>query len=90
VLKHLIVRYLGVIVLLLGCGLGSGLALAQSIEAEGTAPIDGPVGVAKRLAIQDAIRQALFQASAQVTTTTVINSRGVVTDNVRFTARMRT
>ena len=60
---------------------------AQSVEAEGTAPINGPVGVAKRLAVQDAIRQALLQANAQVSTTTVVSSRGVVTDNVRFTAR---
>jgi hypothetical protein len=63
------------------------VAQAQPVEAEGTAPIDGPVGVAKRLALQDAIRQALLQANAQVSTTTVVSSRGVVSDNVRFTAR---
>ena len=60
---------------------------AQSVEAEGIAPINGPVGIAKRLALQDAIRQALLKASAQVSTTTVVSSRGVVSDNVRFTAR---
>jgi len=64
-----------------------GVAQAQVVEAEGTSPINGPVGVAKRLALQDAIRQALLQANAQVSTTTVVSSRGVVSDNVRFTAR---
>ncbi len=64
-------------------------AQAQTVEAEGTAPITGPVGVAKRLALQDAIRQALIQSSANVSTTTVMSSRGVVSDNVRFTARGR-
>lgn len=64
-----------------------GVSQVQAIEAEGTAPITGPVGVAKRLALQDAIRQALLQANAQVSTTTVVSSRGVVSDNVRFTAR---
>jgi Flagellar assembly protein T, middle domain/Flagellar assembly protein T, N-terminal domain len=60
---------------------------AGKIEAEGTSPINGPVGVAKRLALQDAIRQALLQSNAQVSTTTVMSSKGVVSDNVRFTAR---
>jgi len=64
-----------------------GAAQAQAVEAEGTAPITGPVGVAKRLALQDAIRQALLKANAQVSTTTVVSSHGVVSDNVRFTAR---
>jgi hypothetical protein len=64
-------------------------SLAQSIETEGSAPISGAVGVAKRLAIQDAIRQALLQSSAQVTTTTVVSSRGVISDNVRFKAAGR-
>ncbi|NOX75446.1 MAG: hypothetical protein GXP17_02270 [Gammaproteobacteria bacterium] len=64
-------------------------AQAQTVEAEGSAPIDGPVGVAKRLALQDAIRQALIQSSATVSTTTVMSLRGVVSDNVRFTARGR-
>jgi hypothetical protein len=67
----------------------AGVAQAQSVEAEGTALIDGSVGVAKRLAMQDAIRQALMQAGSQVSTTTVVSSRGVVSDNVRFTARGR-
>lgn len=67
--------------------LTAGAVQAQSVEAEGTAPINGPVGVAKRLALQDAIRQALMKANAQVSTTTVVSSRGVVSDNVRFTAR---
>lgn len=62
-------------------------AQVQAVEAEGTAPISGPVGVAKRLALQDAIRQALLKANAQVSTTTVVSSHGVVSDNVRFTAR---
>jgi hypothetical protein len=60
---------------------------AQTVEAEGTAPISGAVGVAKRLALQDAIRQALIQANSQVSTTTVVSSRGVISDNVRFTAK---
>jgi len=64
-------------------------AEAQTVEAEGSAPITGAVGVAKRLALQDAIRQALIQSSANVSTTTVVSSRGVVSDNVRFTARGR-
>jgi len=72
---------------LLLAGVLLSVAQAQSVEAEGTSPINGPVGVAKRLAVQDAIRQALLQANAQVSTTTVVSSRGVVSDNVRFTAR---
>jgi hypothetical protein len=60
---------------------------AQTVEAEGTAPISGAVGVAKRLALQDAIRAALMQANSQVSTTTVVSSRGVVSDNVRFSAK---
>jgi len=72
---------------LLLAGLLLSAAQAQSVEAEGTSPINGPVGVAKRLALQDAIRQALLQANAEVSTTTVVSSRGVVSDNVRFTAR---
>lgn len=63
-------------------------AQAQSIEAEGSAPVtSGTVGIAKRMAIQDAIRQALIQANTQVSTTTVVNSKGVVTDNVRYSSR---
>ncbi|VAX02357.1 hypothetical protein MNBD_GAMMA19-2054, partial [hydrothermal vent metagenome] len=46
---------------LLLAGLLLGAAQAQAVEAEGTSPINGPVGVAKRLALQDAIRQALLQ-----------------------------
>lgn len=72
---------------LLLAGLLLGAAQAQSVEAEGTSPINGPVGVAKRLALQDAIRQALLQANAQVSMTTVVSSHGVVSDNVRFTAQ---
>ncbi|MCF6337572.1 MAG: flagellar assembly protein FlgT [Gammaproteobacteria bacterium] len=78
--------FMGCAGLLLVCML-VGAAQAQAVEAEGTSPINGPVGVAKRLALQDAIRQALLQANAQVSTTTVVSSRGVVSDNVRFTAR---
>lgn len=76
-----------VVVIGLLLALMAGAAQAQPVEAEGTAPITGPVGVAKRLALQDAIRQALMQANAQVSTTTVVSSHGVVSDNVRFTAR---
>jgi len=68
-------------------GLLLGAAQVQAVEAEGTSPINGPVGVAKRLALQDAIRQALLQTNARVSTTTVVSSHGVVSDNVRFTAR---
>ena len=76
-----------VLTFLLALSLAAGVVQAQSVEAEGTAPISGPVGVAKRLALQDAIRQALLKADAQVSTTTVVSSHGVVSDNVRFTAR---
>lgn len=72
---------------MLGLALLAGSAQAQQVESEGTAPITGPVGVAKRMAVQDAIRQALIQANTQVTSTTVMNSRGVVTDTVRYRAR---
>jgi len=72
---------------LLLVGLLLGVAQAGSVEAEGTSPVNGPVGVAKRLALQDAIRQALLQANARVSTTTVVSSRGVVSDNVRFSAQ---
>lgn len=65
----------------------AGTVLAQAVEAEGTAPISGAVGIAKRLAMQDAIRQALIQANSQVSTTTVVSSRGVVSDNVRLSAK---
>lgn len=81
------IRPLSLGVLLLACSAWGASALAQAVEAEGTAPITGPVGVAKRLAIQDAIRQALFQAKAQVSTTTVHTAKGIVADNVRFSAR---
>jgi hypothetical protein len=90
VLKTRVLKICNRLFLLLFLGIaGIGLGHAQTIEAEGTAPINGSAGVAKRLAIQDAIRQALFQASAQVTTTTVVSSRGVVSDNVRFKAAGR-
>lgn len=75
------------VLMMLALLLAVGAAHAQSVEAEGTAAIAGPVGVAKRLALQDAIRQALLKANAQVSTTTVVSSNGVVSDNVRFTAR---
>lgn len=88
VLMWKIRRSLGLpVLILLVVMLTAGMVQAQSIEAEGTSPINGPVGVAKRLALQDAIRQALMKANAQVSTTTVVSSRGVVSDNVRFTAR---
>jgi enamine deaminase RidA (YjgF/YER057c/UK114 family) len=76
-----------VLTFLVALSLTAGVVQAQSVEAEGTSPISGPVGVAKRLALQDAIRQALLKADAQVSTTTVVSSHGVVSDNVRFTAR---
>lgn len=67
--------------------LAAGTAQGQSIEAEGTAIITTTVGAAKRMAMQDAIRQALIQANTQVSTTTVVNSQGVVSDNVRYSSR---
>ena len=76
-----------VLLVLLASPLAIGVAQAQRVEAEGMAPISGPVGNAKRLAMQDAIRQALMQANTQVSTTTVMTSRGVVSDSVRLTAR---
>ena len=63
------------VLVLLALLLTTSAAQAQSVEAEGTAPINGPVGVAKRLALQDAIRQALMKANAQVSSTTVMSSR---------------
>jgi hypothetical protein len=80
-------KRLNFLLIIMLAGLLAGTVQAQSVEAEGSAPISGPVGVAKRLAMQDAIRQALIQANAQVSTTTVVSARGVVSDNVRFTAR---
>lgn len=76
-----------VLLVLLVSPLASGVAQAQRVEAEGMAPISGSVGNAKRLAMQDAIRQALMQANTHVSTTTVMTSRGVVSDSVRLTAR---
>jgi hypothetical protein len=73
--------------LLLALGLVLTTAQAATIEAEGMAPISGAVGVAKRQATQDAIRQALLQANTQVSATTVLNNQGVVTENVRFSSR---
>lgn len=81
-------RNLLILLMLLGLA-WMGTSHAQTVEAEGSYPISGAVGVAKRLAIQDAIRQALLQASAQVTTTTVVSSRGIISDNVRFKATGR-
>lgn len=81
-------RNLLILLVLLGLA-WMGTSHAQTVEAEGSYPISGAVGVAKRLAIQDAIRQALLQASAQVTTTTVVSSRGIISDNVRFKATGR-
>lgn len=69
--------------------LAAGSVQGQSIEAEGTATITGTVAAAKRMAMQDAIRQALIQANTQVSTTTVVNSQGVVTDNVRYSSSGR-
>lgn len=89
VVKRLMVRKYRFLSGLLGFMLLAGSVQAQQVEAEGTAPITGPVGVAKRMAMQDAIRQALIQANTQVTSTTVMSSRGVVTDTVRYRARGR-
>jgi len=66
-----------------------GQLAAQTVEAEGAARIGDSVAQAKRLALQDAIRQALMQANAQISTTTVTSRNGVVADNMRFSARGR-
>ncbi len=76
--------------LLLLCLLWAGTPVfARTVEAEGAAPIGASVAQAKRLALQDAIRQALMQGAAQVSTTTVTTANGVVADNMRFSARGR-
>lgn len=75
------------LMLLLAGLLAWGPALAQMVEAEGAAPIGESVPQAKRMALQDAIRQALIQANASISTTTVTTSRGVMSDNMRLSAR---
>ncbi len=62
---------------------------AQMVEAEGAARIESSVPQAKRMALQDAIRQALIQADASISTTTVTTSKGVMSDNMRLSARGR-
>ncbi len=69
--------------------LSGGLAWAQTVEAEGAARIETSVALAKRMALQDAIRQALMQANAKISTTTVTSRKGVVADNMRFSAQGR-
>ncbi len=78
-----------ILLLLLAIPLPGGLAQAQTVEAEGAARIESSVALAKRMALQDAIRQALMQANAQISTTTVTTRRGVVADNMRFSAQGR-
>ncbi|HEB92321.1 MAG TPA: hypothetical protein ENI94_02425 [Gammaproteobacteria bacterium] len=82
-------KLLKTLLLLLAIPLSGGLAQAQTVEAEGAARIESSVALAKRMALQDAIRQALMQANAQISTTTVTSRTGVVTDNMRFSAQGR-
>ncbi len=82
-------KLLKILLLLLAVPLSGGLAQAQTVEAEGAARIESSVALAKRMALQDAIRQALMQANAQISTTTVTTRTGVVADNMRFSAQGR-
>lgn len=67
----------------------SGPVQAQTVEAEGAARIESSLPQAKRMALQDAIRQALIQADVSISTTTVTSSKGVMSDNMRLSARGR-
>jgi len=82
-------KLLKVLLPLLAISLSGGLVQAQTVEAEGAARIESSVALAKRMALQDAIRQALMQAGAKISTTTVTSRTGVVTDNMRFSAQGR-
>ena len=57
------------------------------VEIEGSALItNGAIGKARVFAVQDAIRQALVQNSAQVTTTSLMSSNAMVVDSTRVRA----
>lgn len=74
-------KFLVAVVLELACH----SAVALSIEAEGTAPIvDGAQGKARILAIQNAIRQAAMQNSAEVSTATTLSNHAVTGDSARL------
>ena len=77
------------ILLLLALPWLAGPVAALTVEAEGAARIGESVAQAKRMALQDAIRQALMQADSSISTTTVTSRNGVVSDNMRFSARGR-
>ncbi len=82
-------KLLKILLLLLIVSLPGGLAQAQTVEAEGAARIGDSTAQAKRMALQDAIRQALMQANARISITTVTTRNGVVADNMRFSAQGR-
>lgn len=82
-------KLLKILLPVLAISLSGGLVQAQTVEAEGAARIETSVALAKRMALQDAIRQALMQANAQISITTVTTRTGVVADNMRFSAQGR-
>ncbi len=68
----------------------SGIASAQSIEAEGVAVMDaGGSDKARQLALQDALYQAALSASAQVEGSSAINAAGELRENLRISTAAR-
>lgn len=68
----------------------SGIASAQSIEAEGVAVLDaGGNDKARQLALQDALYQAALSASAQVEGSSAFSAAGELRENIRISAAAR-
>lgn len=77
-------------VLLISYAANVPVAQARMIETEGSAPItNGAIGKARVFAVQDAVRQALVQNAAQVTTTSLMSSNAMVVDSTKVRAAGR-
>ncbi|NOX42259.1 MAG: hypothetical protein GXP19_00765 [Gammaproteobacteria bacterium] len=66
------------------------MAYSRTVEVEGSAVItDGAVNKARLQAIQDAIRQALLQTSASVSTASIVSSNVMIMDSTKIRATGR-
>lgn len=64
-----------------------GLSVAVTVEAQGSAVIShGAVNKARLQAIQDAIRQAIIQSSAHITTSSMMSANSLVLDSTQVRA----
>lgn len=64
------------------------VAVASIVEAKGTSILrDSDVSKARQVALQDAMRQAMLQAGANVTTTSNVEFNVLATDSVRIRAK---